>query len=214
MELGINKLPWYAQVILFVVLSAAGIYLFETYYAAEQEKTLATQRAELTAIRGRITKGMAIARRLPEFQAQVRDLEVRLESLKAVLPDQRDVGEMLRRIQTLASQSNLVVKKFQPKAVENREMHAEWPMLLEFDGTYHDMGRFFDRVSKVPRIINISGIHINARKPEDSAQDGATISAECTATTFVLLDKPQTADAAAGKKGGAGKPASNAAAAR
>ncbi len=113
----------------------------------------------------------------------------RFDALKAVVPEQRDVADMLRRIQTLATQSSLVVKAFKPQAIANKELHQEWPMGLELDGTYHNLARFFDQVSKVPRIINVGSIAIKGKKEEETV-DGTTITAQCTATTFVLLDKP------------------------
>lgn len=202
MELGINKLPWYGQVLIFVVLAALGVGAFQYFYAADREAALVTRQTELNKIRARISKGMAIARQLPAFEADVRQLETQLTSLKAVLPDQRDVGEMLRRIQTLALQSSLVVKNFRPQAVKNQKMHAEWPMTLELDGTYHNLGLFLDRVSKVPRIINISNIAIASKEKDKGAGagDGSTITAQCVATAFVLIDKPATPPGAPGAK--------------
>jgi type IV pilus assembly protein PilO len=110
---------------------------------------------------------------------------------------------MLRRIQTLATQSSLVVKVFRPQAVVSKQLHQEWPMTLELDGTYHDLARFFDHVSKVPRIINVGSIGIKAKPAKDVVAEGTTITAQCTATTFVLLDKPA---AAAGKPGKTQRP--------
>lgn len=191
MNLGVNKLPWYAQVLLFVVLAALGVYAFQYFYANDREAALEQKQVELDQVRARISKAVAIAQKLPAFQAEVKQLEAQLEGLKAVLPDQRDVGEMLRRIQTLAVQSNLVVKNFRPQAVKQLQMHAEWPMTLDLDGTYHNLGLFFDRVSKIPRIINVGGIAIHGKDARATAEDGSTISASCVATTFVLLDKPK-----------------------
>ena len=84
------------------------------------------------------------------------------------MPEQRDVADMLRRIQTLATQSSLVVKAFRPQAVANKTLHQEWPMALELDGTYHNLARFFDQVSKVPRIINVGGIAIKAKTANET----------------------------------------------
>jgi type IV pilus assembly protein PilO len=199
MELGLNKLSWYVQILLFVVLSAVGIYAFQYLYADTKEQELAAKQSELDQVRARVTKGNLIAQQLPMFQAEVIKLEQRLAGLKQVLPEQRDVGDMLRRIQTLAAQSSLNVKTYRPQAVTNKELHAEWPMMIEFDGTYHDLGLFFDRVSKVPRIINISGIAIKGKSAQEIAATNTTISAQCLATTFVLLDKPAGAPGADGK---------------
>ena len=99
-----------------------------------------------------------------------------------MLPEQKDVGDLLRRIQTLAMQSNLHITGFKPAPIVTKQMHAEWPITLELNGTYHNLGRFFDQVAKFSRIINVSGIHIKAN---DKPTADATISAECIATTFV-----------------------------
>jgi type IV pilus assembly protein PilO len=66
-------------------------------------------------------------------------------------------------------------------------MHAEWPIALELEGNYHNLGLFLDRVSRFPRIINIGDMNV-AAKDEPTAQASMTIKA--TATTFVLVDTP------------------------
>ena len=218
MELGLNKMPWYGQILLFGVLAGMTVYGFEYFYAADARVKLQGKEQELGQVRERVARGQVIAAQLSQFQAKVVDLESRLEVLKTQLPEQRDVGEMLRRVQTLATQSNLVVRTFRPQALKQKELHTEWPMLLEFDGTYHDLGLFFDRVSKVPRIINISDIGIHAQDPKTQAEQGKTVSASVIATAFVLVDKPPAgakpgAPGAAGAAGSAapGIPAINAA---
>ena len=66
---------------------------------------------------------------------------------------------------------------------------------IELDGTYHNLGLFFDRVSKFSRIINVGAIAIRAK---DKPELNSTITAECVATTFVLLEpKPAAKPAAA-----------------
>jgi Tfp pilus assembly protein PilO len=84
-------------------------------------------------------------------------------------------------------------------------MYAEWPIGLELDGTYNNLGSFLERISKFPRIINVSAIHIKA-KNDNSSQ---TIEASCTATTFVLVEAKPADAKASGKPGAktAAKPA-------
>src|SRR5512140_3419971 len=192
MDLSVSKLPWYGQMGLFLVLSLAGVGVFYYWYVMAAQESLAARQQQLTALRADIAKGVATARKLPEFRQQVTDLERRLETLKPVLPDEKDVAELLRRIQTMATQSNLAIRTFTPAPVVQKQMYAEWPIGLEIDGTYHNLGAFLDRVSRFPRIINITGIKIKAKEPPTAE---ATISAQCTATTFVLsgeAPKPAT----------------------
>ena len=136
-------------------------------------------------MRAEINRGLATARKLPQFRAEVAELEARLENLKAVLPDQKDFGDLLRSLQTLASQSNLTIRDFKPGTVVTKQLHAEWPITMELDGTYHNLGMFFDRVSKFARIINVGNVTIRAK---DRPEPNATVSVSCVATTFVLLE--------------------------
>jgi len=194
MNLNLNKLPWYAQIGTFVVLALAGVGVFWNWYARPVQESIDTREAQLAMIRADIDRGLATARRLPEFRREVGQLEAQLDRLKAILPEERDVADLLRRVQGMATQSNLTIRGFTPRAVATRQMHAEWPIGLQLEGTYHNLGDFLERVSKFPRIINVSGIKIKAK---DNATDASTITAECTATTFVLIEPKPVAPVAA-----------------
>lgn len=185
MELSLNKLPWYAQIGAFVVVSAAAVFGFWKFYVAEAQADINMRQSRLTALRADISKGVATAKQLPQFQRQVDELEARLENLRQVLPEEKDVADTLRRIQTLATKSNLSIQRFQPGKVVQQKIYAEIPYKLQAEGTYHNLGAFFDQISKFPRIINVSEISIRAKEPPEPAQ---TISAELVATTFVLQE--------------------------
>ena len=185
MQLSLGKLPWYAQVGAFVVVSAAAVFGFWNFYVQEMQADIATRAMRLTSLRADVAKGMATARRLPEFQTQVTELQHRLDSLRAVLPEQKDVAEILRRVQGLATLSNLQLQSFQPQPAKQLAMYAELPHKLQVEGSYHSLGAFLDKVSKFHRIITVGEIHIKAAtKP----QANSTITAECVATTFVLQE--------------------------
>lgn len=185
MQLSLSKLPWYGQIGAFVLVCAGAAVGFWYYYVQEMQADIAVRTSRLSALRADISKGVATARRLPEFQAQVAELESRLDSLRAVLPEEKDVADILRRVQGLAAESNLSIQRFTPQPSVQQPMYAEVPIKLQAEGTYHNLGYFFDRISKFPRIINISNITIKSKaEPEPNA----TIVAECVATTFVLSD--------------------------
>lgn len=187
MELTLTKLPWYAQVGAFVVLAVAGCGIFIYYYEMPARAEMTSRQTQLLALRADVAKGLNTAKKLPEFRAQVTDLEGRLANLKAILPEEKDAADLLNRMQTVAAQSNMTIKGFKPSPTVTKQLHAEWPITLELEGTYHNLALFFDRVGKFTRIVNISGLDVRGKeKPEP----GATITATCVATTFVLLEKP------------------------
>jgi len=195
MDISLSKLPWQAQIGAFVLVSGLGVFGFWNFYVSDMQADIEIRQSRLTSLRGDIARGLATARRLPEFQAQVDELEARLEGLKAVLPEEKDVAEILRRVQGLATQSNLAIQRFTPQTPKQQALYAELPYKVQAEGTYHDLGLFLDRVSKFHRIINVSEISIKANR---DPQPHATIVAEYLATTFVLQEsKAATAKPAA-----------------
>lgn len=190
MELTLTKLPWYAQVGAFVALAVAGCGMFYYYYEMPARADMAARQSQLQSLRADITKGLTTAKKLPEFRQQVTDLEGRLANLKAILPEEKDAADLLNRMQTVAAQSNMIIKGFKPSPTVTKQLHAEWPITLELEGTYHNLAIFFDRVGKFTRIVNISGLDV---KGKDRPEANNTITATCVATTFVLLDKPAAA---------------------
>jgi type IV pilus assembly protein PilO len=187
MDISLTKLPWYAQVALFVALAITGLGLFYYYYELPARAEIAAKEGSLQSIRAEIEKGTAAERKLPEFRSQVDELEERLAGLTEVLPQDKDAADLLRQMQATAVDASLIIRSFKPAPVVTRQLHAEWPITLELDGTYHNLARFFDRLGRFSRIVNVSGLAV---KGKDKADSRSTITASCTATTFVLLDKP------------------------
>lgn len=197
----LSKLPWYGQIGVFVVMSAVMAGAFYYYVETPAQEAMALRQTELDQINLRIQQGQAAARRLPEFRKEIQELEARLEVLKPILPTDRDAGDLLRRVQTLAVQSNLTILGFRPQSITLNEMHAEWPISLQLEGNYHNLGLFLDKVSKFPRIINVGAINLTAKNPPTAS---ASMNIGVTATTFVLIDNAP-APAAAPAKGPATK---------
>ena len=204
-DLSLSKLPWKAQLTVFVLLSAGAAGAFYWFLDMPWRERLAVQQKELDAVRARIDKGLTTARQLPEFRAEVADLQARLDSLRPILPEEKDAADLLRRVHTLAVQSNLTIRGFKPQATNLRELHAEWPISLELAGTYHNLGVFLDRVSKFPRIINVSSLEIEG-KSDKQPDPNATIDVACTATTFVLIEPAPPEEKEKPKKGSAKAP--------
>jgi type IV pilus assembly protein PilO len=205
----LNALNWRAQLGLVAALSAAGVGVFWYMYADPYQTELNSRRAELRETRAEIEKGRKVARRLPEYRKEVQSREQQLEALRVQLPEEQDVADLLRRVQAMATDSRLTIRGFTPQPVTRKDLHAEWPIGLQLEGTYHDLGAFLERVSKFPRIINVGNIKIASHENPGS---GATVLADCTATAFVLVpqadDKARNEVPAKGRKKPAAKPKS------
>jgi type IV pilus assembly protein PilO len=207
MDISLTKLPWYTQLGAFVVLACAAAGAFYWYYEKDARAEIDVRMKQLEAMHLDIAKGRGTAAQLPQFRIQVGELENRLVTLREVLPEEKDAADLLRRMQTVAVQSNLKIKGFKPAPVVMKQLHAEWPIALELDGTYHNLAIFLDRVGKFTRIVNITDLQVRGK---DKPEPNSSITATCVATTYVLLDKPvptKTSDKAGEKDASAKKAA-------
>jgi len=164
-----------------VVIGVAFYYGY--WQSAVQEETDKTARLE--NLRKEIRALEVTANKLQEFQREVAQLEAKLETLKRILPPEKETPDLMRKVQALAAQSNLTIKNFTPSAVVNRDFYQEWPINMAVDGSYHNLGMFFDRVSRLSRLVNLGNLKINARGDQTVSN---TISASCVATTFVYIE--------------------------
>jgi type IV pilus assembly protein PilO len=195
MEISLSKLPWYGQVGVFVVVAAAAVGAFTYYYERPAREEMKSREAQLDKLKVEVSTALATAKKLPEFRKEADELEARLQNLRAVLPEEKDAADLLRQLQTLATQSNLTITSFRPAPVVTKQLHAEWPINLELSGNYHNLTIFLDRLGRFARIVNISGLSVKGKDKPDAT---TTITATCVATTFVLLEKPAAPAAPAG----------------
>ena len=106
------------------------------------------------------------------------------------------MADILRRVQGLATQSSLNIQRFTPQEPKQEALYAALPFKIRAEGTYHNLGLFFDRLSKFPRIINVGEIVIKPRQPQDAT---ASIEVECVTTTFVLQESKAPATGRGGR---------------
>ena len=82
-------------------------------------------------------------------------MKATLKELEVIIPQKKEIADILRRIQQLAFDSRLNIVKFAPSGEIRKEFYAEWPIPIEVTGNYHNLAMFFDRLSHFARIFNV-----------------------------------------------------------
>jgi len=183
----LSRLPLAGQLgvsILIALLICGGFYYFWWATAVETEKK---HNATLKTLQDQIRALEATANKLPEFQREVQALEARLETLKRILPPEKEMPDLMRRVQYLAAQSSLSIRKFNPAAAAQKDFYLEVPVNLDVEGTYHNLGAFLDRISRMSRLVNVGTVKIKAQQRPTINN---TIAASAVATTYVYQDQP------------------------
>lgn len=180
-----KKLPWWGQIAI-----AAGISLFVLWFGynfapgniKKKNRRVAGLEDQLEKRQAEIRKAKQAVAKLDELEREIADLELKLTDLRQILPTGPELGDLLKWIKSLADQTNLDLRVFNPQAPKTQEFLQEQPIGMQVKGNYHQLGLFFDRISKYSRIINVENVNV---RPNDDRKVRATIDAGFVAKTFI-----------------------------
>ena len=187
-----TKLPLAGQLGVSAAIAVLIGGLFWYFYWSPATDERDEKSARLETLNKEIRALEVTAAKLGEFQREVALLEKKLETLKSILPPAKETPALMRQVQALAAQSNLTINNFTPGATVNKDFYQEWPITMGMAGNYHNLALFFDKVSRLPRLVNVSGIKISSMPTQTPSQ---TISVGSVATTFVYIETPPGAAA-------------------
>jgi type IV pilus assembly protein PilO len=191
--------PWYGQAALFAIIAAILLYIGDRYFIEPINARMATLSNERESLIQEINKGETLKARSIEFEAESKRLESQLESLKRILPESEEVADLYSRIQQEGNELGLTITNFKPGAHLAKEYYDEWPITMSVNGTYHILAKFFERLGKLYRIINVNDFTVKQiTKGKGIASN--TITATCVATTFIYREQPLPTKST--KKGG------------
>lgn len=178
-----NK-PWYFYA--FLGLLAAGL-IYVIYFKPRQAE-LKNLRSERVKTEDELTTLRAKKRQLDKIEGELVSLNKSLADLEVIIPRKKEIGEILRNFQQMATELQLDVSRFSPEKETNKDFYSEQPIPIEVVGNYHNLARFFDQILHFSRLFNIDDFSI---KSLSSQSEDATISALFTAKTYFFLEESQ-----------------------
>ena len=181
------KLPLMGQLGISAGLAALTLGAFYYFYWQDAVAKEDAKKSQLATLQEDIRKLEAVAAQLDAFRNKVTQLEANLARLRLLLPPEKETPDLMRKVEYLARQSNLIVRRFQPSATVSKDFYQEWPINVDVEGNYHNLALFFDRVGRLPRLVNVGNVKMRAGAKQTAVN---TITANCTATTYVYVDKP------------------------
>jgi type IV pilus assembly protein PilO len=134
--------------------------------------------------------------KLKDMERQLANLKQQLDIERRIVPDEKQVDGFIEMLDSEAQKAGVELRRYTAKPVAAKEYYSEVPFDMELDGPYYSMLNFFDRVGKLERIVNVSGLLVANTKNPSAAKAKHTyqyapnesVVATFTATTFFSHD--------------------------
>jgi type IV pilus assembly protein PilO len=196
---------WGAVILGGAIVTAA---LYFTLFKSQNDHNAAAQHALEDKIREN-NELESYRPKLKQIEQQLAELKQQLEIEQRIVPDEKQVDGFITMLDAEAQKAGVELRRYAAKDSHQQQYYTEVPFEMELDGRYYGVLEFFDRVSKLERIVNIGNLLVSTTKNPSGAkakrtyqyQANESIVATFTATTYFSHDLTPSA-AGAGMKPG------------
>lgn len=174
------------------VAAISYLYFFSTFVPFGHRKA-AAEKTELEQNYKQLSADLSKARQslnnLEEVERQYQVITSRWEVASELLPGEREVANLLRKVTLVGQQAGVDFVLFKPKAQIPGEIYTENPVEVKVVGSYHQVGSFLAEVANLDRIVNVTGLSLGVLKDGTEIQ---TVEAACLATAYTMNPVPDT----------------------
>lgn len=169
---------------------------------------------ESNALKQKNEAARIATQRIEEFRALAQAKNAEYDELKILLPEEREITNVLQGLQDTARGSRLTLLRFSPKDDSQEGFITKKPVEVEVSSTFQNLRAFYAQMARLPRIVSITDFRITQRQKQasDKTLDSQFLLSAYYATPESVLKQQQLTDAAkAGQPGAAAAPANGAA---
>ncbi len=139
-----------------------GLFFWLSYSPSMDE--IKTLQGDLAKLETELVDAKRRASELKKYQEEMKKVEERFNLAKRALPESKEIASLLTNLAGSGRDVGLEFLLFEPKTEIPSEFYAEIPVTIQAIGKYFDTMNFFDKVSKLTRIVNIKDIKIEEFK--------------------------------------------------
>lgn len=200
----IKSLKWHLQLVLLVSVAAV-LYMTVWYFVTSETRAeVATLNDEIAALTAKNEAARVATQRINEFRALYASKSLEYEELKVLLPEQREITNVLQGLQDNAKESRLVVMRFSPRDDSQQDSIMAKPVEVEVHSNFTNLRAFYEKMAKLPRIVSISDFKINQLDKQSSDK---TLHAQFLLTAYYADPEALTPKPVPAKPGAPAAPA-------
>ena len=199
----LKAIAWYWQLAILVGIAAlifVGVRYSVTDVTRAETQTITDEVAQLQA---KNQAAEIATQRINEFRSLYASKEAEYDELKVLLPEEREITNVLQELQMTARDTRLSVNRFSPKDDTQQDFIMAKPVEIEVDSNFGNLQVFFDKMAKLQRIVSITDFTI---KQLDKQTSDKTLHAQFMLTAYYASPE-NLASAQPAKPGTPGAPA-------
>lgn len=184
-----------AGIIVSLLVVVADVY----YVSMPQLDELDVLEKEEEALKTAFESKQKKAINLPDYRAQLEQIESSLGEMLKQMPTKAEVANLLVDISQTGLASGLEFKLFQPSGEIRKEFYSELPINIQVVGQYEELGLFVSGLASLPRIVTVHNVNIapTAKADKDAKVGKGLMSMSAVIKTYnegegdAVKDKPK-----------------------
>ena len=200
----LKDLKWHFQLIILVSIAALLYASVWYFYTADIRTEVASINDQVAQLQAKNETARVATQRINEFRALFASKSEEYEELKVLLPEQREITNVLQGLQDTANSSKLMVMRFSPRDDTQQDSIMAKPVEIEVDSNFTNLRAFFQSMAKLPRIVSITDFKINQLEKQSEQK---TLHAQFLLTAYYAAPTDLTAKPAVPAPGQPGAPA-------
>jgi len=190
-----NNISPLQKLIIFILMLTVIVGGFIYFIYIPDNAEIARISKEIESLDREIEIHKTRVKRLAELKKEMEEAQRELALKKDQLPPESEAVQLLKDAERLGNKVGLNIKLWRPggRRVNPSGLYVELPVDVEYSGSYHEFGMFFDQISKFKQVVNISNLKVGgAHQERGKLVEPVTF----VATAFASVDKkepqPQT----------------------
>lgn len=184
----LQSLAWYLQLAIFSGIALLIFGCFWNFVTSGMRAETKDIEEQVASLKQQNEAARIASQRINEFRADYQRKQEEYEELKALLPEQREITNVLQNLQDRARATNLSLRRFTPKDDFQKDFCSGKPVEVEITSTFANLRSFYEELAKMQRIVSITDFNIK-QSPEQTSNK--TIDAQFLLTAYYLSPQQQ-----------------------
>jgi len=175
---------------IIVVVALVWLIFLTNYLPFSSQRTsqqVTDLREELQVVAGELQRLEAAVKSLPQIEQELSMLVKKWDALRGLLPRESEISTLLTNVTTAGMKSGIQFTLFEPGLPEPYDLYTKYPVRISVTGGYHQVGRFFDNMCNMERLVGLSDVGLRQLTDKEAA---GTVEASATISAFAYRDQP------------------------